>query len=173
MNRIRLFFAASIAAIALAAGCGSKPQPIESAPRGETGSVESAPRGKPGTVESAPRGDTATESNVTVDANKLVIRDWSYRSDGEAARPAWLLSAQRGNYTPFKTQFGIDPAYTCRIGPGDNVNRNAALIQADVLLASVLARELRSTVLTHLSASNVGISDGEYATALRNCQIIT
>jgi hypothetical protein len=157
MNRIRLFFAASIAAIALA-GCASKPA--------SSASIESAPRGETGAFESAPSGEHVTEA-----ANRLVIRDWSDRSIGEAANPAWLLSARRGNFDAFKTDFRIDPAYICRIGTGINVNRNAALIQADVLFAAQLAQELREKVLTRAGvASDRDIDDGEYA-AVRNAAL--
>jgi hypothetical protein len=156
MNRITLFFAASIAAIVLVlAGCGSKPQPIESVPRSE-----------PGSAESAPRGDTATESNVTVAANPAVIRDWMDRSIGEVANPAWLLTAQRGNYTAFKSDFNINPGYECRKGTGNNVNRNAALIQAELNFATNIAMELRSTFFYQAGGSNIGITDGELATAM-------
>jgi septum formation inhibitor MinC len=154
MNRIRLFFAASIAAIVLA-GCGSKPQSIESVPRGETGAFERAPSGE----------------HVTEAANRLLIRDWSDRSIGEVANPVWLLSARRGNFDAFKADFRIDPAYMCRVGTGINVNRNAALIQADVLFAAQLAQELREKVLTRAgAASDRDIDDGEYA-AVRNAAL--
>jgi hypothetical protein len=156
MNRITLFFAASIAALILVlAGCGSKPQPIESVPRTE-----------PGVVESAPRGDTASESNATVAANPAVIRDWMDRSIGEVANPAWLLTARRGNYTAFKSDFNINPGYECRQGTGNNVNRNAALIQAELNFATKLAMELRTTFFYEAGGSNSGITDGELATAM-------
>jgi hypothetical protein len=147
MNRITLFFAASIAAIVLA-GCTSKPAP------------------GPESFDSGPRGDHVTES-----ADKMVIRDWSDRSIGEIANPAWLLSARRGNFNAFKSDFEIDPTYTCRVGTGINVNRNAALIQADVLFAAQLAQELRTKVLTRAGvASDSEIDDGEYA-AMRNAAL--
>jgi ketosteroid isomerase-like protein len=143
MNRITLFFAAGIAAIVLA-GCASKPEPVESRPPGE---------------------------NVTESANRMVIRDWSDRSIGEVANPPWLFSARRGNFDALKSDFGIDPAYICRAGTGINVNRNAALIQADVLFAVQLAQELRAKVLTRAGTASDGeIDDGEYA-AVRNAAL--
>jgi hypothetical protein len=147
MNRITLFCVAGIVAIALA-GCASKPA--------------SAPE----SFESGPRGDNVTES-----ANSMVIRDWSDRSIGEIANPSWLLSARRGNFAAFKSAFGIDTAYMCRAGTGINVNRNAALIQADVLFAAQLAQKLRTKVLTRAgAASDSEIDDGEYA-AVRNAAL--
>jgi hypothetical protein len=147
MNRITLLCVAGIVAIALA-GCASKPASA------------------PGNFDSGPRGDNVAES-----ANRLVIRDWSDRSIGEIANPSWLLSARRGNFSAFKSAFGIEPAYMCRAGTGINVNRNAALIQADVLFAAQLAQELRTKVLTRAgAASDSEIDDGEY-TAVRNAAL--
>jgi hypothetical protein len=101
----------------------------------------------------------------------MAIRDWSDRGIGEIENPAWLLSARRGNFNAFKSEFGIDSTDTCRIGTGINVNRNAALIQADVLFAAQLAQELRTTVLTRAGvASDSEIDDGEYA-AVRNAAL--
>jgi hypothetical protein len=150
MNRITLFFAAGIAVIVLA-GCASNP-----------GSVAS----QPGSFESGPRSENVTES-----ADRMVIRDWSDRSNGEIANPAWLLSVRQGKFGAFKSDFEIDPASICRVGTGINVNRNAALIQADVLFAAQLAQELRQTVLTRAGvASDSEIDDGEYA-AVRNAAL--
>jgi hypothetical protein len=150
MNRITWFFVASIAVIVLA-GCASNPESVAS---------------QPGSFENGPRSENVTES-----ADRMVIRDWSDRSIGEIANPAWLLSARRGNFTAFKADFGIDPEYMCRAGTGINVNRNAALIQADVLFAAQLAQELRQTVLTRAGvASDSEIDDGEYA-AVRNAAL--
>jgi hypothetical protein len=141
MNRITVFFAASIAAIVLV-GCASK-----------------QPASEPNSFDSGTRG-----ANVTESADKMVIRDWSDRSLGEIANPAWLLSAQRGNFTAFKSAFGVDPTQICRIGTGINVNRNAALNQADVLFVGQLALELREKVYIRAgNAMESELDDGEYA----------
>jgi hypothetical protein len=148
MNRITLFFAVSIAAIVWA-GCGSN-----------------QPASVPDSFGSGPQGDHVTES-----ADKMLIRDWSDRGIGEVANPAWLLSARRGNFTAFKSAFGIDPTQICRPGTGTNVNRNAALIEADVLFAAQLAQELRTKILVRAgAASDSEIDDGEYA-AVRNAAL--
>jgi septum formation inhibitor MinC len=116
----------------------------------------------PNPFESAPSGN-----NVTTAANKMVIRDWSYRGIGEIENPAWLYSAIRGNFNPFKSAFEVDPTRICRPGIGTNANRNAALIQANALFAAQLAQELRATVLVRTgAASNNEVSDGEYAAVL-------
>jgi septum formation inhibitor MinC len=165
MNRITLFFAASIMAIVLF-GCMSKPasapEVLDGGPRGNNVTVPAAPE----IFDNGPRGDNVAES-----ANRMVVRDWSDRSLGEMANPSWLLSARRGNFDAFKSAFGIDPAYTCRAGTGINVNRNAALIQADVLFAAQLAQELRTTALIRAGvAADSEIDDGEY-TAIRNAAL--
>jgi septum formation inhibitor MinC len=148
MNRITVFFAASIAAIVLA-GCATK-----------------QPASEPNSFDNGPGG-----ANVTESADKMVIRDWSDRGIGEIANPAWLLSARRGNFTAFKSAFGIDATQVCRPGTGINVNRNAALIQADVLFAAQLAQELRTKVLVRAgAASDSEIDAGEYA-AVRNAAL--
>jgi hypothetical protein len=101
----------------------------------------------------------------------MVIRDWSDRGIGEIENPTWLLSARRGNWNAVKSALGIESADTCRVGTGINVNRNAALIQADVLFAAQLAQELRTKVLTRAGvASDSEIDDGEYA-AVRNAAL--
>jgi hypothetical protein len=101
----------------------------------------------------------------------MVIRDWSDRGIGEIENPAWLLSARRGNFTVFKSDFGVNATDMCRVGTGINVNRNAALIQADVLFAAQLAQELRTKVLNRAGvASDSEIDDGEYA-AVRNAAL--
>ena len=116
--------------------------------------------------DGGPGGDNVREA-----ADKMVIRDWSDRGIGEIANPVWLLSTRRGNYASFKSAFAIDPAQICRLGTGINVNRNAALIQADVLFAAQLAQELRTKVLTRAgAASNNEIDEGEYA-AVRNAAL--
>jgi hypothetical protein len=112
MNKKFFAIAALVIAAVVMAGCVSKP----------ASGTESFGSGS--------RGD-----GVTVSANSMVIRDWSDRGIGEIANPAWLLSARRGNFTAFKSAFEVDPAQVCRPGTGINVNRNAALIQANVLFA--------------------------------------
>jgi septum formation inhibitor MinC len=162
MNRIALFCATSIVVIVLI-GCMSKPESLESGSRGKK-TTESANR--PESFESGPRGENVTES-----ANKMVVRDWSDRSIGEVANPAWLLSARRGKFDAFKSEFGIDPSYICRVGTGTNVNRNAALNQADVLFAAQLAQELRQKVeVRAANAMDSEIDDGEYA-GVRNAAL--
>jgi hypothetical protein len=147
MNKITLFFAAGIAAIVLAS-CASKPASV----------ADPFAPGSPG-------------DNVTESANPMVIRDWSDRGIGEIANPTWLLSARRGNFDAFKSAFGVDPTQICRPGTGINVNRNAALIQADVLFAAQLAQELRTKVLVRAgAASDSEIDEGEYA-AVRNAAL--
>jgi septum formation inhibitor MinC len=153
MNRITVFLAASIAAIVLAGCASEKPASVSEASAAES-------------FESGTLGDHVTES-----AYKMVIRDWSDRGIGEIANPAWLLSAQRGNFDAFKSAFGVDPTQVCRTGTGINVNRNAALTQAEVLFAAQLAQELRTKVLTRAGvASDSEIDDGEYAT-VRNAAL--
>jgi hypothetical protein len=103
-------------------------------------------------------------SHVTEAANKMVIRDWSDRGIGEIANPAWLLSARRGNFSAFKSDFGVNAADTCRIGTGTNANRNAALNEADVLFAGQLALELREKVYIRAGqAMESELDAGEFA----------
>jgi hypothetical protein len=147
MNKITFIFAASIAAIVFAA-CASNPA---------TG---------PESFDSGNRGE-----NVTISANPMVIRDWSDRGIGEIENPAWLLNSRREQYSKIKEEFSLDPANIVRVGTGQNVNRNAALIQADVLFAAQLAQELCTKVLVRAgAASDSEIDDGEYAT-IRNAAL--
>jgi hypothetical protein len=143
MNRIALFFVASIAAIVLA-GCASE-----------------KPASAPESFDSGSRGDNVTES-----ADKMVIRNWSDRGIGEIANPAHILNARHNIWSAVKPDFEINPTDIVRVGIGDNVSQNAALIQANVLFPFQLGQELREKVIGRAAAASEGqLDNSEFGTA--------
>jgi hypothetical protein len=95
-------------------------------------------------------------------ANDQKTLDWSNRSIGEIASPAWLLPAIRGNWTAFKQEWQVSPDKVLKIGVARHSSRNCAQTIADVQYAARLANQLKQTVLTR-AAISLG-SDGEFDT---------
>jgi hypothetical protein len=105
-------------------------------------------------------GSAAISAQAERTANDQKTLDWSNRGIGEAASPAWLLPAIRGNWTAFKQEWQVSPDKVLKIGVARNASVNAAQTIADVQYAARLANQLKQSVLTR-AAISLG-SDGEF-----------
>lgn len=86
------------------------------------------------------------ESGVTVQANKTYLRDWTARSAGGEARPAWLAPAFLGDYGPYKMQFGLGDDYVVKVSTVSAADVRGAQMRADIGYARMIAKELQQSV---------------------------
>ena len=90
-----------------------------------------------------------SSSNVDVAPTRTVVRDWSNRSMGIPATPAWLQSlVVNGNTGPIKQDFGINGSNRVKYIVAQNRNRENARVQAGLLFAAKTANELKQYVVT-------------------------
>lgn len=104
------------------------------------------------------------DSGVKIAANKTYVRDWSGRSVGAEAIPAWLKTAILGDYNAYMEEFGIDRTNgiirlsIMEIQPKD---LRGAQTRANLQYGRNIARELRQSIETWAaeSMSSGGISE--------------
>ena len=97
-------------------------------------------------ADSAAVKKAQNESGVTVQANKTYLRDWTARSLGGEARPAWLAPAFLGDYGKYNTQFGLGDDYVVRVSTVSAADVRGAQLRADIGYARALAKELQQSV---------------------------
>ena len=119
------------------------------------------------TTQAAEKEDASTttaksivESNVSVEAYPLIIRDWQDRNLGKPSKPKWLdlivdgIDTQNGEGVADK--WGIDTTeYRIVVGKGRATTRIGAETVANVEAPFALAAEIQSQVMGRLSAEGV------------------
>jgi hypothetical protein len=105
------------------------------------------------TPKTAAEASESASAQAGKTANKQRVADWKDRSLGEEASPAWLLAAERGDWSAFRSNWKIDPAEVLQIGASQGATLNAAQTIAEVQYAAHVASELKQTVLSKAAIS--------------------
>lgn len=123
MKKILTEIAAS-AALLLLAGCGT------------TSNVAKSEEAKP----------NLSESNVEVKANKTYLRDWTARSMGGEARPAWLQALFLGNDNQYRSQFNVSDDAIIKTSYITAADVRGAQMRADIQFARQIAKDLQQSI---------------------------
>lgn len=96
------------------------------------------------------------DSGVKIAANKTYVRDWSGRSVGAEAIPAWLKTAILGDYSAYMEEFGIDrTSGIIRLSVMESQAKDlrGAQARASIQYGRNIARELRQSIETWAAES--------------------
>lgn len=87
-----------------------------------------------------------SESNTEIAANKMYLRDWTARSMGGAARPAWLQALFLGDDNQYKTQFNVSDDAIIKTNYITAADVRGAQMRADMQFARQIAKDLQQSI---------------------------
>jgi hypothetical protein len=90
-------------------------------------------------------------NNVSTQALRSTVIDWSSRTVGVAPVPLWLGPLMLGNSGAVKSEFGINPASRVKYSLAQRSNRDEARVQAGLLFNAQIANELKTYVMNAVS----------------------